>query len=80
MWKGLASRASYWGHAALGHAPSLAPFRSPTVVQVAAIAGRARDRSNRRRAADSLTRANTATAVSPDKGEVAGSIPASPTL
>jgi hypothetical protein len=56
MWKGLASRASYWGHAALGHAPSLAPFRSPTVVQVAAIAGRARDRSNRRRAADSLIR------------------------
>lgn len=76
----LASRSSHWGHAVFGHEPSLAPFHSPTVVQVAAIAGRARDRANRRRAIDPLTSADAATAVGPDRGEVAGSIPASPTL
>jgi len=59
---------------------ALAPFRSSTVVQVAAIAGRARDRRIRRSAIDSLTSTYTATAASPDWGWIAGSIPAGPAV
>ena len=59
------------------------PLQSARVHQPATrvprLAVRARDQRRRRPPVIALTRADAATAASPDKGEVAGSIPASPT-
>jgi hypothetical protein len=74
------SVAPCWGRPDCRLAMSQGILRWPATVVMSVAAGRTRDQTSHGSSADTLTRANHATAVSPDKGEVAGSIPASPTL